>query len=582
MIDVSREFQLLGISGFSYSFQDDQKVLCPICSNTRKNKFEKCLSINVAKGTYHCFNCDWSGSVYTKQFKHQELSYKPSSDSVYKYFEARGITKEVVDRNKIGVIALHNKAHIVFPYTYNDKLINAKFKSRDKDFSQIKDADQILFKMDDVVDTKDIIFTEGEEDSLAFEVAGYKNAVSIPSGAIQANASTVGRKLDFIDNCYDILNSKQTFYLALDNDPHGIRTRNEIAKRLGEDKCLIVNFPDGCKDANETLVKFGASALISAIECATPYPIEGLKSLDESMSTIQYIYENGFTKGADTPKWKKFSDLITFHPGAVTVITGIPGFGKSTFLDNAIMQLSKYHEWKFAVMSSESNPTRHALALSKMYTGKAILPQYGGRATKEEFDEALEFLKKHIYHITPTSYDEYTVDKFLGYVELAYKRYGINAAILDPWGRMNNEFRNDSETHFISKAISKFQHFCKKLNIHLFIIVHPRKQEEKDLKKNEDSPVKQMYKRPTLYDINGSASWFNLCDNGIVVHQIIQEDVLYNRVYIDKVKFDDWGHTGYVDFEYRKACSRYVENHFELNESYSDSNVKLYKNEAPF
>ena len=47
----------------------EQKTLCPVCSHRRKpeHRREKCLSVNTLKGTYHCHNCGWSGSIYSKQ-----------------------------------------------------------------------------------------------------------------------------------------------------------------------------------------------------------------------------------------------------------------------------------------------------------------------------------------------------------------------------------------------------------------------------------------------------------------------------------------------------------------------------------
>ena len=56
------------------SQQEQQKVICPKCSHTRRNKTEPCLSVNLqpnmAMWTFH--HCDWKGSV------HQDVKgYKP-------------------------------------------------------------------------------------------------------------------------------------------------------------------------------------------------------------------------------------------------------------------------------------------------------------------------------------------------------------------------------------------------------------------------------------------------------------------------------------------------------------------------
>ena len=41
----------------------EQKLTCPKCSPERKNKQDKCLSVNIEKGFYNCHHCGWSGNV---------------------------------------------------------------------------------------------------------------------------------------------------------------------------------------------------------------------------------------------------------------------------------------------------------------------------------------------------------------------------------------------------------------------------------------------------------------------------------------------------------------------------------------
>ena len=41
----------------------EQKVKCPRCSESRKKKSERCLSVNIEEGIYNCFHCGWGGRV---------------------------------------------------------------------------------------------------------------------------------------------------------------------------------------------------------------------------------------------------------------------------------------------------------------------------------------------------------------------------------------------------------------------------------------------------------------------------------------------------------------------------------------
>jgi len=39
------------------------KTKCPKCSDTRKNKRDKSLSVDIDQGLFNCHNCGWSGTT---------------------------------------------------------------------------------------------------------------------------------------------------------------------------------------------------------------------------------------------------------------------------------------------------------------------------------------------------------------------------------------------------------------------------------------------------------------------------------------------------------------------------------------
>ena len=56
-----QDFIALGIE--IKSNVNNQKLRCPKCSETRKNKQDRCLSINLEQGLYNCHHCGWGGNV---------------------------------------------------------------------------------------------------------------------------------------------------------------------------------------------------------------------------------------------------------------------------------------------------------------------------------------------------------------------------------------------------------------------------------------------------------------------------------------------------------------------------------------
>jgi twinkle protein len=67
---------------------------------------------------------------------------------------------------------------------------------------------------------------------------------------------------------------------------------------------------------------------------------------------------------------------------------------------------------------------------------------------------------------------------------------------------------------------------------------------------------------PVLYDISGSANFYNIADNGITVYRRFNEDDAsqsYTEVYIQKVKSKYIGKLGRIDFTYNINTQTYTE-----------------------
>jgi twinkle protein len=106
------------------------------------------------------------------------------------YLAGRGISEATARRNGVGVArvwmpGLKAEAEcLTFPYRRDGELLNIKFRSfPEKHFTQVKDAEKLLFGLDDLGDSKTGIIVEGELDKLALDEAGIRNVLSVPDGA---------------------------------------------------------------------------------------------------------------------------------------------------------------------------------------------------------------------------------------------------------------------------------------------------------------------------------------------------------------------------------------------------------------
>lgn len=298
------------------------KTLCPKCSHARRQSRDRCLSVNLDLGVWHCHHCGWEGGLgggdqyrSDRAFKAQAFAarqprirykkpdYQPqleasANERLLAWFASRGIPAEVVERYRIEVREAwfpqtgKDERCIAFPYFRDGEVVNVKYRSAEKHFRMEKDAELCLYGLDDIIDYRTVIVVEGELDKLALDVAGYTNAVSVPNGA--------GTNLDILAHDEAALAGVKRFVLAGDADEAGRRLQSELIRRLGPARCWRVEWPEGCKDANEVLLAHGAERIVECIESARAVPIEGAFEGEDLRQDIVHLYENGRPRGEET------------------------------------------------------------------------------------------------------------------------------------------------------------------------------------------------------------------------------------------------------------------------------------------
>lgn len=547
------------------------KTRCPQCHADRRNKADKPLSVDVQQALWNCHNCGWSGCVKKDGFNRPKFAlqsmkvYEPiptigqtPEDRVYGYFQTRGISREIVDRNGITAEprSVQHKGQwvqsfwICFNYFENGILYNCKKRGAAKEFTQVAGAKKILYGLDDLKGQTECIITEGEFDKLAFEVAGFKNAVSVPDGGINPNVQNTDTKMSYLETCEPWLESIDKFYLATDADAPGQRLRDELARRLGRERCWFVDFPEGCKDANEVLLKHGKEALKNCIETAKEFPIEGVFGAADYVSEVVDTYRHGYPKGATTGH-PFIDNLISFFPGLMTTVTGIPSHGKSEVVDFIMARLALLHGWRFAIYSPENYPPNvHIHKLLEKIIGRPFLPGQVDQMTETQLMRGIDFINEHFFFIQASDSNTditYLLDK----VRQLVLRKGVNAYCFDPWNTIDHQYKG-SETQYISETLAKMDSFNRHYSVHQFLIAHPRK-----MSKQKDS---QKHEIPTLYDIAGSAHFYNKTHNGITIYRNFPDENGQNastELHIQKVKYRWHGKTGMQQLQFNNTNGRF-------------------------
>jgi twinkle protein len=526
-------------------------MTCPVCSESRKKKSDKCFSYNALKGAGRCNHCDIV-LVEKKEFikKTTKIEYKlplfknntKYSDNVRKFFESRKISEKTLFALRVTEsVEWMPKANkettaINFNYFRNGELVNVKYRGAGKDFKLSKDAELIFYNLDCTITNDVIIIVEGEMDCLAMYEAGFKNVISVPNGAGLGKIN-----FDYIDNCIDSFGNDTKYILAVDNDKAGQNLQTELARRLGFENCSKVVFKD-CKDANDCLIKYGIQGIIESVADKKEFPIVGAFQAVDFLDNIFKYYREGLPKGCGIAM-DGFDELLKFHEGYFTIITGIPGHGKSEVLDMILVRLNLIHGWKHAIFSPENHPLElHFSKFAEKIIGKSFDGAY--RMDETDLNMAIDNINVNYFFIKPE--EDFSLDNILATVKMLVRRKGIKSFVIDAWNKLDHKY-SDNETKYISRELDKIAIFCEKYHVHGFIVAHPTK-----IQKDKTTNI---YEVPNLYNINGSANFFNKTSNGITVYR--NSISKKSEIHVQKVKFKHWGATGLCEWNWNFKNGRY-------------------------
>ena len=548
------------------------KVFCPQCHDTRHDKRDKSLSVDLDKGLWNCHYCGWAGTINESDYddspegkkkwmekqpwynphrlKKQKPVYKkpaprqtsPLSDKAIAWFKSRGISVDTLTACKVteGMEWMPQKNKewntVQFNYFLNGELINTKFRTGDKCFKLCSGAQLIPYMIDNIKGQKECIITEGEMDALSFYEIGYHNVISVPNGA-NANLDYLD---DFIEDYFD---DKETIFIASDTDTKGVELRDELLRRFGAERCRVLEYGQGCKDANEHLIAFGADSLKQVVLSAPEIKLEGVFTVSDFEESLDALFEHGMQKGV-TIGHECFDRLCSFETKRLLTVTGIPGSGKSEFIDEIAERLNMRYGWRFAYFSPENAPLAyHASKLIEKFTGKKFNKE---TLTYGEYKQVKQHLETDFFFISPK--DDYRLETILERAKFLVRRKGIKALVIDPYNRLEDESDGMSETKYISRQLDRLTNFAQQNDVLVILMAHPTKQT-----KNKDGVIEA----PTLYDISGSAHFYNKTDFGIVVHRNRVENTV--EVIVQKVKFRHLGEVGTALFKYNLNNGRYTD-----------------------
>ena len=157
---------------------------CPQCSSFRKKKTDKCLSVNIDKGQWFCHHCGWFGylkelndmritarkhygstNITSQVMDEKKVALGKVSQEVINYFATRGISQTTLKsenvysthrympavKKEVGVIA--------YPFFFGEKIVNVKYRDKDKNFSQEKNPTRVPYRSNSVIGKDEFYIT---------------------------------------------------------------------------------------------------------------------------------------------------------------------------------------------------------------------------------------------------------------------------------------------------------------------------------------------------------------------------------------------------------------------------------------
>ena len=548
---------------------ESSRVPCPACAKDRKKKNQKTLSVTVTGDDvlYQCWHCSLSGK-YTRQRKTElsnvkAISIPKESDQslVDAYLLKRGIDPVATFGFNLvsGTKFFHGEGKLdAIGFVYGDDEA-VKWRSiQGKHFTQ-DGAAQTLWGIERVEEkAKQLVIVEGEIDCLAMASAAIENCCSVPNGAPQKVSNrrvdpSEDKKFGYVWEAKKEIEAADRIVLAVDRDEPGEALAEELARRIGRAKCYRVQWPEGCKDANDALINLGADRLQELVDEAEPMPLQGVYSADEYGDDIADLYQQGLMGGVSTGI-PSVDDLMTIVPGQLSVITGLPGSGKSSFVDQIMHNLAVNENWKFAVASFENPVPIHIARLSELKIGKPFFEGPTERMTYEESQRALGWVNEHFLFLDQKDGEPTTIDSILDRAKQAVMRLGIRGLVIDPYNYITPAIRStDNEHQGINLMLTRMLSFARAHDVHIFFVAHPAK-----MMTGPDGETAV----PKGMNISGSASFFAKADMGFTVHRRAGTVELH----VWKCRFKWVGGVGMVELDYDLPTGRYSEKSFDFDD----------------
>jgi hypothetical protein len=246
-----------------------------------------------------------------------------------------------------------------------------------------------------------------------------------------------------------------------------------------------------------------------------------------------------------------FANVMRFRGTGILTITGIPGHGKTEFVDQILVDLARMYNESSLIVGFEQTPEEHIIKLSRKMIGSNITCDTWWHEKNEiVFKENYNFITKKIQHIDVKKTGgkiENLLMKSAEWVQ-QQRRLGEDPkyVVIDPFNMLSTSGKV-SGYEKAEEILRQLTHFSHQMGVLVILVAHPFKM-KKDEKTGE-------YEIPDFYSVKGSSAFFEMSYHGLTIYRT--NGMVLVRVL--KVKQNNMGDAGSdVWFKYDKQSGRYT------------------------
>ncbi|TJY59421.1 toprim domain-containing protein [Sinimarinibacterium sp. CAU 1509] len=403
--------------------------------------------------------------------------------AVRDYLAGRGLADDSLKAYAIG----ERGRTIVFPFLRDGELLMAKEREAvdgAKPKPTESDCEKTAFGWQAIPETaREIVITEGEIDAMSSWQMGFP-ALSVPFGG------GGGNKQDWVENDFDHLARFDVIYLAMDNDGPGREAAHELSKRIGPERCRIVNIPAPFKDAND-LLRDGCTGedfhlLLKKARSLDPDELKSAVEYTDAIIAEFYPANGGCEIALETP-WQKFTEKFRFRPGELVVLQGINGHGKTEIAGNFVVH-GIGHGARICVASMEFKPAKWLKRLTRQAAGIERPSEHYIRDIANWWASNL-----WVFDVTGKAKSERLLQVF----RYAARRYQIGFFVIDNLAKCGiDEDDYTGQKNFIDGLTD----FAKEYDATVLLVCHPRKVEDEN-------------RAPGKMDVKGTGAITDMADS---------------------------------------------------------------------